>query len=231
MKTNDFKLTTKSTARAAGATYLLIILAGLFGGLFVRETLIDPLNSDKTLTNLLEHAYFFRWGFLADLIMVISDIAISILFYQLFKNVNKTLAMAAMLFRLIQSGVLVANLINLIKPILMIRGASDLSASSFSELGTDVMLQLELFEMGYLISGVFFSINCVLMGRLFIKSKAFPNFLGFMMYAAGIGYLFNCMANFIAPSLIEVSSIVMFFTAVISELTCCFYLLIKGIRS
>lgn len=199
--------------------------------MFVRGTMIDPTSAEITLNNIIENEFLFRMGFLGDLIMVLSDVTISILFYFLLKDVHKGLAILATVFRLIQSAILGVNLINLFKPVLLIQGAEQLSPDQMSELSRNVMNQMQIFEYGYLISGVFFAVNCLIMGKLLCKSVYFPKFLGLMLFFAGVGYLFNCMANFVAPSLIDVSTIVMFFTAVISELTFCIYLLTKGIKS
>lgn len=124
-----------------------------------------------------------------------------------------------------------ANLINLIKPILMIQGADKMSTEQITELSIDVMTQMKVFDFGYLISGVFFAINCLLMGVLLYKSADFPKLIGILIFIAGMGYLFNCLASFIIPSLIEISAMVMLFTAVIAELTFCAYLLIVGVRN
>jgi hypothetical protein len=230
MKTNELNLSTKALARTTGFFYLLIITGGLMSGMFVRGTLIDPANAEITLNNLVENESLFRLGFLGDLIMVLSDVIVSVLFYFLLVNVHKGLAIFAAVFRLLQSTVLGANLINLFKPILMIQGADKLSTKQLTDLSSDVLTQLQVFDYGYLISGVFFAINCLLMGVLLYKSADFPKIIGVMIFIAGLGYVFNSMASFIAPSLIEISTIVMLCTAVISELTFCAYLLIVGVR-
>lgn len=231
MSTNELNLSTKALARTTGFFYLLIIAGGLLSGMFVRGALIDPWNAEITLNNIIQNESLFRVGFLGDLIMVISDVIVSVMFYFLLKNVHKGLAIFATVFRLLQSAVLAANLINLFKPVLMIQGADQLSASQLSELGRDVITQMQVFEYGYLISGVFFAINCLLMGILLYKSADFPKMIGGMIFVAGLGYLFNCAANFVAPSMIEISAMVMLFTAVISELTFCIYLLTKGVKN
>ncbi|MGB5404539.1 MAG: DUF4386 domain-containing protein [Robiginitalea sp.] len=230
MKTNKLNLSTKALARTTGFFYLLIITGGLMSGMFVRGTLIDPANAEITLNNLVENESLFRLGFLGDLIMVLSDVIVSVLFYFLLVNVHKGLAIFAAVFRLLQSTVLGANLINLFKPILMIQGADKLSTEQLTDLSSDVLTQIQVFDYGYLISGVFFAINCLLMGVLLYKSADFPKIIGVMIFIAGLGYVFNSMASFIAPSLIEISTIVMLCTAVISELTFCAYLLIVGVR-
>ena len=73
-------VSTKKLARTTGFFYLLIIVCGLISGMFVRGALIDPLNSEVTLHNLMENESLFRFGFLGDLIMVIADAVVSVLF-------------------------------------------------------------------------------------------------------------------------------------------------------
>ncbi len=231
MKTIAYNLSVKSWARITGFFYLLIIAGGLFSGMLVRETLIEPLDAMATLNNIMANEHLFRLGFLGDLVMVLSDVVISVLFYFLLKNVNKGIAVMATVFRLMQSAILGANLINLFKPMLMIQNYPGLSDTQTASLAHEILIQMQVFEYGYLISGVFFALNCLLMGILLYKSVHFPNMIGLMMLVAGFGYLFNCLANFIAPSLIETSEMVMLVTAVVAELTFCLYLLIKGVSS
>lgn len=231
MKTKDINFSNKNLARLTGLFYFLIIFAGLFSGMVVRGNLIDPTNADLTLNNIIQNESMFRLGFLGDLLMVISDVVVSLLFYYLLRSVNKTVAVFAAGFRLLQSAILGANLINLFKPILMIQGAGQLPPAELDALANDMMLQMQTFDYGYLISGVFFGINCLLMGYLLFKADFFPVLLGIMMTVAGFGYLFNCVANFAVPSLIEISEMGMLFTAVISELALCLFLIIKGINS
>ncbi|HRW69001.1 DUF4386 domain-containing protein [Lentimicrobium sp.] len=231
MKTNELNLSAKTLARTTGFFYLLIITGGLISGMFVRGTLIDHTNAEITLNNIIQNEALFRLGFLGDLIMVLSDVMVSVLFYFLLVNVHKGLAILAAVFRLLQSSVLGANLINLFKPVVMIQGAEKMSTEQLTELSRDVMTQMQVFDYGYLISGVFFAINCLLMGVLLYKSADFPKFIGIMIFIAGLGYMFNSMASFLVPSLIEISAMVMLFTAVIAELTFCAYLLTAGVRN
>ena len=92
------------------------------------------------------------------------------------------------------------------------------------------MISLHAFEYGYLISGVFFAVNCAFMGYLLYRSDLFPAFLGVMISMASFGYMFNCIASFAIPSMVEVSELVLLFTAIISELALCLWLLIKGVK-
>jgi hypothetical protein len=56
--------------------------------------------------------WLFRIGFVADAIVFLSDVVIAVLFYQLFRPVNVTLALVAAALRLTQTAVLGLNLLN-----------------------------------------------------------------------------------------------------------------------
>lgn len=58
---------------------------------------------------------------------------------------------------------------------------------------------------GYLISGVFFGISCVILGYLIFKAKYFPKWLGVLVVTAGISYLIDCIVNFLFPELVSTS--------------------------
>lgn len=225
------KLSMKHLARLSGVFYLIIIISGLYSGIIIREGLIDLSNPAQTLQQIIENQRTYKLGFLSDTIMVIADVVISILFYFLLVKVNQLVAVLATVFRLIQSAILGANLINLFQPIILIHNFELMSDDQILNLQQGLINQLQVFDYGYLISGVFFAINCLLMGYLVYKSELFHSFLGIMLTFAGVGYLFNCLAHFIWPSYIEVSEVFMLFTAVISELSFCLYLLIKGIKT
>jgi hypothetical protein len=206
----------------------LIIVGGLYGGLAVRGTLVDASSGEITLQNLIQKESLYRIGFLSDIIMVLSDVMVSVLFFFLLVHVNKIVAVFAAVFRLMQSAVLGANLINLYTPLVLIQGHEGLDPEHYSQLALQVMATLQVFDYGYLVSGVFFSANCFLMGYLLYKSPLFPKLLGIMIALAAVGYLFNCSASFFIPSLVEISQILLLFTAIISELALCVWLLIKG---
>lgn len=223
----EITTTTKKLARLTGVFYLFIIAGGLYGSLLVRGAIVDAQAPMATLNNLLSMEFTYRLGFLSDLLMVLSDAMVSVLFYVLLKRVNHTVALFAMVFRLVQTAVLAANLTNLYAPLLIIGQLTDVNP----EAAQAVALALQAFDYGYLISGVFFANNCLLMGYLIYHSQLIPRFIGVMIGLAAVGYLSNCLAYFILPGFIEASQLIMFVTAVLAELTLCIYLLVKGTRT
>lgn len=223
--------TAKKYGRIAGLLYLLIIAFGLFGEMFVRASIIVPGDAAATSANIISSNGLFRLGFTSDIIMALCDVSIGVIFYTLLKPVNKTLALLAAFLRLAQTAIIGMNLLNHFSAIIVLDNPEYLNAFGTTELYAKVSLFLEMHKYGYLISGVFFGANCLITGYLFYKSQYFPKVLGLMLIMASFGYMINSFTNFLAPDYIAISDIILLVTAVITELTICVWLLIKGVKS
>jgi hypothetical protein len=126
----------------------------------------------------------------------------------------------------LQAAVLGANLSHLMAPLLLLTG----SAEPDPHTADQVAFHLRAFDHGYLISGVFFAVNCVLMGVLLYRSVHFPRFWGVVLGLAGLAYGANALAAFIAPSAKPYTELVMLVAAVFAELGFCAWLLVRGLR-
>jgi hypothetical protein len=82
-------------ARIGGILYLIIILAGGSGALFVRGSLVVAGNAAATATNILASRYLWRAGVAGDLVMHVCDVALMLVFYVLLRPVNRNLALLA----------------------------------------------------------------------------------------------------------------------------------------
>lgn len=213
--------------RTTGIVYLAIIALGLFSGIAVRGSLIDFSDSYNTVDNILANVGLYKLGFLCDLFMVICDVAIAVLFFFLFANVSLSVTIGATVFRLIQSAVLAANLLNLYNPLLVTSGYHDLELNQQAAVATSVINSLQAFEFGYLISGVFFSVNCLLMAYLIKKSDFIPGFWGGALAFAGCAYLLNSIVGFLAPEQSQFTELIVVVFAVFGELGLCLFLLIR----
>lgn len=231
MKNLELRPTTKRLAKITGLFYLLIIVCGLFSGIVVRESLIDLADPMGTLQNIVQKEGQYRLGFLCDLIMVICDVIVSLLFFLLLRKTDFNIALLATAFRLVQSAVLGGNLLNLFSPLLLVSGAPEMDTAQFELLSSAVIQQIQLFDYGYLISGVFFACNCLLMGYLLLKSDYFPGIWGIFLFVAGMAYLINCLTHFLLPAWAELTQLLVLVSAVFAELGFCLYLLLRGIRT
>jgi hypothetical protein len=132
---------------------------------------------------------------------------------------------------LIQSAVLAANLLNLYNPLLITPGYYDSGLNQKAVVAASVINSLQAFEYGYLTSGVFFSINCLLMGYLIKKSDFIPSFWGGALAVAGLAYLLNSVIGFIAQEKSNYTELIVVIFAVFGELGLCFVLIIRGSRT
>lgn len=230
MSTNQINLSQTALARITGVLYLIIIICGLLSGMAVRAELINIQNPLETIQNIIHNEMLFRVGFLLDLIMVISDVLIALTFFFLLYKVNKIIAITATIFRLVQATILGINLLNLFSPLLYLDSFTIANFNQQQQIASAVAHDLLAFEYGYLISGVFFAINCFGMGYLIIKSQIISKFWGYSIVVAGSAYLFNCIINFTIPYYSEYSQLLVLIFAVFAELGLCLYLIIKGTK-
>lgn len=185
-------------ARLAGILYLAIILAGLGAELGLRARLIHPGDAAATASALLAAPGFFRLSIAADLLMALCDAGLAILLYLIFRPVAPTLALAAMIFRLLQTVLIAANLMNLQAAwlILTVDGAAPAA-----EAQSLALVFLDLHAHGYDLGLVFFGVNSILTGLLIWRSGQFARALGAGLGLAGLVYLVGSGLRFFAPEL------------------------------
>jgi len=94
----------------------------------VRSRLIVHGNAAATASGIPASPGLFRAGFLADSLMVLCDVGLAVLLYVLLKPAGRTLALAALFFRLTQTAVIAMNLLNFHAALLLLKGSGYESA-------------------------------------------------------------------------------------------------------
>ncbi len=216
-------------ARIAGLLYLIIIVFGIFGEVVVRSSLIVAGDATTTANNILASEWLFRIGFAADSIMLLSDVAIAVIFYVLLKPVSKTLALIAAAFRLTQAAILGFNLLNYYAALLLLKGVGYANAFEPDQLNALAMLFLDMHSHGYDLGLLFFGLSSLILGYLVVKSDYFPAVLGYGLMAAAVVYLTGGFMLFLSP---DYASIIepIYIVPLIAELSFCLWLLMKGVK-
>lgn len=216
-------------ARVAGLLYLLIIVCGIFSEAAVRSVLVVAGDAAATAQNISASAGLFRLGFLADIIMLLCDVAIAVLFYLLLRPVSRTLAMAAAAFRLLQAGVLAVNMLNYYAAMLLLSGSIYAGAFEPDVLHALAMLFLQLHAHGYDLALLFFALSNLFLGWLLVRAQAFPSLLGYGLWGAALVYLIGSLGRFLVP---EYHAWLMpaYIIPLVAELSLCLWLLVKGVR-
>lgn len=215
-------------ARTAGVLYLIIIAFGIFSEVFIRSRIIVQDDAAATAGNILASEGLFRFGFLADTLMVLSDVALAALLYVLLRPVNRTIALAAAFFRLAQSAVLALNLLNYHAAQLVLEEGGPAAGFGADRLQALSYLYLDLHGHGYDLGLILFGLHCVLLGYLIYRSRYLPRVLGVLATAAGIVYLIGSYTRFLFPESVSLVSPI-YIVAFVSELAICLWLLVKGV--
>jgi hypothetical protein len=216
-------------ARAAGFLYLIVIIAGIFAEMFVREALVVTNNASATASNILAHEMRYRLGFAAELIACACNIGLAIIFYNLFRTVNLNLTWAVVFFTIVGTSIECAVMVNHFEPLHLLKGAAYLSAFNTEQLQALAYLSLKNQAVGFSIALLFFGFYCLAIGWLIFKSGFLPRLLGILLAIEGAGYLVNSFTFFVVP---DVQAVIFPFFAVtaIGEIAFCLWMLIKGVN-
>ena len=189
----------RATLRLAGLLYLVIIVCGLSAEILFRGPLVDFTDPVATADAIRDAVTTFRLAIAADIVMVAADAALAILLYAIFRPEAPALALAAMMFRLIQSVIIAMNLTQLQSALLLVSAASHLPPE---EADAMALHALHLHAHGYDLGLIFFAINNLLTAVLIWISGLFPRIIGVGIAMAGIVYASGSLVRFFAPPLL-----------------------------
>ena len=101
----------RQLARMAGALYLINIVGGAFAIGFVNGTLFAP-DPATTAANIQAHQLLYRSGLAAHVVVTVTNVPLALIFYELFKVVNRRVALLAAFFILVATAIEAAGLLN-----------------------------------------------------------------------------------------------------------------------
>lgn len=159
--------------------------------------------------------------------MAIADAGLAILLYVLFKPVAPTLALAAMIFRLIQSVLIGTNLMNMQAAWLLISGGQDIAGLAPGQADALAVLFLNLHAHSYDLGLVFFGFNSLMTGLLIWRSGFVHKAIGVGVAMAGVVYLVGSSLHFFAPDGYDVFAAA-YVIPMLTETAFCVALLMKG---
>jgi len=230
MVNNKAEASPQVYARAGGLAYLIIIVAGAFGELFIRNKIIVSGDAIATAHNIAASPLLWRIGIAGDLLMHVCDLVVAMVYYLLLKRVNKNLALLSVLFGLIQTAVLVANKLNLLMPLFLLGNEDYLKAFDPQQLQVLSYVAVKAHTYGFGIGLIFFGFECLIDGYLIFKSGFLPRVLGIMIFIAGLCYLINSFSLILFPAISDLVFQVIIIPTFIGELSMCLWLLVKGVN-
>lgn len=231
MKTKVNELSPNAYARIAGVLYLIITVAAIFAHFVVPEQFIVPGDAAETAVNITTSESLFRIGAIgSELIILLSEIVLSVVLYFLFKPVSKTLSLLAAVSRLAMTIIHGLNLLNYYFVLQLLTGGNYLTVFSPEQVNALVTLFLDAHSVGFTIGIAFLVPHVLILGYLIYKSGYFPKVLGILFIAAGIGYLFDTIGLLLVPSYTSTPGLIAMVIA-IAEISFPIWLLVKGVNT
>ena len=185
-------------ARMAGLLYLVIMIGGAFGEIFVRGPLIVSGDAVATAHNILASERLYRLGGVSDIATFLCDVAVAALLYELLKPGGRTLAVLAAFFRLVYGAVMGALAVAVFVPLTVLKGGG-LIALTAAQREALAYLSLKIHGLGFNIALIFFGLHCLLIGILIARSRFLPFILGILLALAGACYILNSLIDLLAP--------------------------------
>ena len=176
-------------ARITGVLYLLTIVTGVFAQGFIADRLVVSGNAAATAANILAHRGLFQAGFAVYLIEMACQVAMTALFYELYKPAGKSLSLVAAFLGLTGSIIKTFARVFYIFPLLVFGGAPYLSVFSAEQLQALALLFFRVNDRGAGVGLVFFGFYAILNGSLVIRSTFLPRWLGVLSIVDGVGWL------------------------------------------
>jgi hypothetical protein len=186
----------RAKARMAGTLFLLTIILGIIAESVISGRLVVTGDAAATAANITANNSLFRLAFAIYLVEMTCQIAMTSLFYDLLKPVDRGLSAMAAALSYIGCGIKAFSRLFFFAPLLVLGGAQYLAVFDAAQLQALALLFLRLNSYGAGVALVFFGFYGLIKGYLVFKSGFLPRALGVLTLAGGIGWL-----TFLSPAL------------------------------
>lgn len=219
----------KQNARIAGVLYLVIAAAAVFAHVYVPSSLIVSGDPAATASSIAASETLFRLAIGGEFVVLLSEVALSVLLYVLLKPANKTVSLLAMASRLVMTTIHGLNLLNSYFVLMLVSGTGPALAFEQSQTDELVSLFLRAHDYGFTIGILFLTIHVFALGYLIVQSGYLPKALGYLFLLAGIGYLIDSTASLLIRGY-ETTPIYLALPITISEIAFPLWLVIRGLN-
>lgn len=181
--------TPRTLARIAGVCQLLEALTATYGQVIVPGKLVAPTDAAVTAASILAHERLFWLGFASSIIGVGFHLAWALLFYELFKVVNRRLSLYAVFVILVGCAIQTLTILFYAAPWGLLHAASSLTAFNPDQLHALTLMFLKLSAQAFDLYLVFFGFWCLISGCLIFRSTFMPRVLGVLLAISGLGWM------------------------------------------
>jgi hypothetical protein len=219
----------RQLARIAGALYLINIVGGAFAITVVPALLVVQGDAAATAHNIQTHELLYRAGLAAHVLVTVTNVPLAVIFYELFKVVNRRIALLDAFFILVATAIEAAGLLNQFTPLVLLGDGPYKGALPAAQLQALAYLPADLSHSGYAIHTVFFGFDILCMAYLVLRSRFLPRAIGVLLAIDGAAYLVYSFTDMLAPGVAADLVPWIQFPALLGEGALCLWLLVVGI--
>lgn len=219
----------RTRARIIGLIYLLYFVLAIVGEIFLQQAGISSLtpaaNDAAALAKSLHaHEAALQIGVALGLISVACYVAVTALFYQLFKPVGSTIALLALAFGLVAMAITAFASLFEVAPMVVLRAGSSAQGADQQQALALIFLKVgdQLGPISLFFSGLF----QIFIGYLMFRSGFLPRIFGALVALAGFGWLV-----FLIPPVASYLLTYLEVLGVLGEAPLMLWLLIMGVNS
>lgn len=219
----------KRTARLAGWLLLLGGFTTPFSLIYLPTKLIVAGDATATANNVRAFEKVLRIAITCDLVGVILFTFGVLSLYRLFKDVDNRQALYMVVLWVVTVPITFINELNRLGALILVSGASYLSAFAPSQTDALAMLLLKAFGQGIIVNQIFWGLWLVPFGILVYKSHFIPRALGVALIIAGSAYVSASLTALLSPQYARLVTGWLLMLG-IGEAPILIWLLVKGVR-
>jgi hypothetical protein len=188
-------------ARTAGLLLLVSLSALVIDAFYLSPQLVVWRDAAATAANIKSLDFLFRLSFVAHLVQIISDTALSLAFYVVLKAVNRDLALLGAFFGLLSAAAhAAAQLFYFPVPHVLLSDADYLKTLTPEQLNTLSLASLKVCEYANGAFKALWGIAWILRGYLMLRSGYIPWIWGAFLIALGVVCIAWTLLLVLAPA-------------------------------
>src|SRR5881628_1584776 len=230
MTTRTIDNSQRAAAKVAGVAGLLAFVLVVFGNYVLLEPLLVPRNAVDTARNILAHETQFRLALICFITYGIGAIVLLSALYVIFAPVNRGLAFAGALFRLVFAILWLIAPLNSLAALRLLSDVSYLRVFEPDRLQALARVQLAGSFDDYYVGLPFFGLAATVCAYLWLKSQYIPRGLSLFGVISSAWCVFCAFVYLIFPNFNKIVNDYIFDSPMaLFELVVSFWLLFKGL--
>jgi len=220
----------RTAAKVAGIAGVLAFVLVVFGNYVLLDPLVVPRNAVETARNILAHETQFRTAVICFIAYGIGAIVLLSALYAIFAPINRGLALAGALFRLVFATLWLIAPLNSLMALRLLGDTPYLKVLEPDRLQALARLQIAGSFDDYYVGLPFFGLAATVCAWLWLKSRYIPRGLSIFGVIGSAWCVFCAVVYLIFPNFNKIVNDYIFDSPMaLFELTVSFWLLFKGL--